>query len=159
MLSEMASCKASDPAQDRSPCNRFVGKALEKVWGLRDFRTEIGNGKDEFYGANHIAAYVAVSQPPWKFVGLASNPSVLAYAQQLANDSVPVIAVRTDTPGHVALILPGRLSFSTNWNTNVPNSASFLLDDPKNSYVGKRLSSAFRPEMRSEVKIYYRLGQ
>lgn len=157
LISEMFSCSLVDRAQDRSPCNRFVGKALERIWGLHDFRAGFPPSKSEFYDANHIATYLSLSHPPWEFIGLASEQTTLTRAQQLANDSVPVVAVMSNSPGHVALILPGKLSFSSNWNAMVPNSAATMLDNPKASYVGKRLSNTFTAEVRSRVKLYYRV--
>lgn len=155
MLGELMACSQSDPANDQSPCNRFVGKALERVWGLSDFR----NGA-EYLTANDIAAYLSINTKNWRFMGTASNQDALASSQAYANDSVPVVAVMAATPeGHVALIIPGELTYSAKWQTKVPNSANFShkhASDPLLTYVGKRLSYAFTADVRTDVKLYSR---
>jgi len=146
-------CTESAPEADQSPCNWFVGKALQEVWKLDDFKSSPG-----YLTANEISTYLLTHCPPWKSLGTAADQSVLKNSQQAANDSMPVVAVRPDTPnGHVALIIPGKLEHSTTWNLEVPNSASFIWKKPADSYVGRRLSEAFRNDYKPDVKIYTRL--
>jgi hypothetical protein len=137
MLSEFLSCK--NPIDDQSPCNYFLGRALARVYDIHDFDAPGG-----YMSANAIAVYVKVSGN-WTKIGDATNQDKLTEAQGYANLKKPVIAVRSasDGHGHVAMILPGELSKSGIWNLMVPNSAAFLLDDPKHSYVGKGLAYAF----------------
>jgi hypothetical protein len=154
LLNEFKVCKSSDPANDSSPCNRFAGQALEKVYGVSDFKN--GSG---YLSANGIVAYLVVNSPPWKEVGRASSQEALGIAQKNANEGSPVVAVRPGpgkTSGHVALVIPGKSTWSASWNLSVPNSASFFHNDPKRSYVGKGLSHAFKAAVNADVKIYVR---
>jgi hypothetical protein len=155
MLSELLSCKETDPlnVNDQTPCNQFVGHALKRIWGLDDFWDN-----NQILDANHIAAYLATHLPPWQLIGVADDQHTLTTAQQFANESVPVVAVRSAMPGHVALIIPGKLSSSSHWKMKVPNSASFFKGHPNASYVGGRLSNAFSAEKRKEVKVYARIS-
>jgi hypothetical protein len=66
------------------------------------------------------------------------------------------VAVKADEPnGHVAVVFPGNLAPSANWNNlKCPNSASFFLKHPEKSYIGRKLSYAF--DSPKGVKIYGR---
>ena len=151
-LNSLKACRASSPIDDKSPCNRFVGQALEKVYNIIDFK----NGSD-YLSANQIVSYLVSHCPPWKSLGRASSQESLHEAQGSANSRIPVVAVRPDQPnGHVAIVLPGKLIVSANWGLNVPNSASFFYQHPEKSYVGQGLSHAFRPELRFDVELYSR---
>lgn len=148
MLSEYLTC--ATPIDDQSPCNYFLGRALKRVYGIKDFET----GPDKYLSANDIADFVAGSDK-WTKLGDASEQATLDSAAGYANAKKAIIAVRKgETHGHVALILPGEMTFSTNWQRRVPNSASFFYRDPKNSYVGKGLAAAFKTP--SNVVIYGR---
>jgi hypothetical protein len=150
MLNEFMSCQ--DKADDKSPCNRFVGKALRRVYNVDDFGPD---EKGEYLDANTIAGYLATSDK-WIFLGSADSQKVLNEAEEYANQGKALVAVKSDDPnGHVALILPGDLSASNTWNgLRCPNSASFFLKHPEKSYVGKKLSYAFDSPVG--VKIYGR---
>lgn len=147
-LNELLSC--SGPMDQYSPCNMFVGRALERLYGVKDFKT----GSDKFLLANEIAAHVATSSD-WVYLGEATDQNALTQAQGYANQGRAIIAVRAgDTNGHVAVVLPGTTTQSGKWNLKAPNSASFLLNEPKLSYVGKPLSHAFGSP--AGVKLYGR---
>jgi len=155
LLNEQMSCSGADPKNDQSPCNRFVGRALERVYGINDFTVS-----GDYLDANAISTYLLTHTPPWRELGRAGDQTVLQTAQQYANEGRPVLAVRPDTPhGHVALVLPGKLKQSSTWTMSVPNSASFTLDAPtneKHTYVGGPLSRAFSNSKKEDVKIYVR---
>jgi hypothetical protein len=144
MLGEFLTCKS--PIDDISPCNYFLGRALMRVYGVNDFST----GADTYMRAAAIAAYVADSDK-WTRLGEATDQSALRSAQGYANLGKPVIAV---TSSHVALVIPGDLVMSGNWNLKAPNSASFFIDEPAKSFVGKPLSYAFTSP--ANVQIYGR---
>src|ERR1700675_4276886 len=67
MLSEFFSCQ--DKADDKSPCNRFVGRALKEVYNVDDFGPDV---KGDYLDANGIAAYIATSEK-WALLGTADN--------------------------------------------------------------------------------------
>jgi hypothetical protein len=160
-LMSLMACKADatpvegNQLNDTSACNWFLSRALEKLYGVTDF---IPVGDDEWLNANAIYDHVQ-SDPNWSRLGLASDQTVLADAAQGAANGQPVIAARKGQPnGHVALILPGELLPSDHWHLNVPNSASFFLDEDKTvvkAYVGCRLSWAFKNP--DSVEIFWRL--
>lgn len=139
MLSQFLACQ--DPIDDQSPCNLFLGRALKRVYAITDF----DDGHGGVISANAIATYVAVNADKWTSLGPANSQDTLTQAAGYANLGKAVIAVLTGvTHGHVALVLPGAVAHSGQWNLDVPNSASFFLNAPQNSYVGKSLSFAFR---------------
>ena len=79
-------------------------------------------------------------------------------AQELANNKTAVVAVymKSDQDGHVSIILPGQLNPSGSWGFSVPNSASFFVNDPNKSYIGKGLSYAFTKSMLKDVVLFAR---
>ena len=138
-----------------SPCNVFLAKALKLLFGIADF--EFPGLPAQFLGANDIARYVAAHPEQWMLLGPASSQIALERAQTYANLNTPVIAVYTSAPhGHVAVVLPGSLQYSGQWNLHTPNSASVFLNRPHKSYVGLTLSNAFQASDLSRVKIYTR---
>jgi hypothetical protein len=140
---------------DTSACNWFLSRALERLYGVKDF---IPVGDDEWLSANAIYDQVQ-NDPNWSRLGPASDQAVLANAAQGAANGQPVIAASKGNPnGHVALILQGELLTSGSWHLNVPNSASFFLDNNRTvgrAYVGCKLSWAF--ESPNGVEIFWRL--
>ena len=139
----------------RSPCNVFLAKALKLLFGIADF--ELPGLPDGFLAANEIARYVATHPEEWTLLGSASSQGALDKAQTYANLNTPVIAVYVSDPhGHVAVVLPGSLEYSVQWNLHAPNSASGFLDRPHKSYVGLRLSNAFQASDLPKVKLYTR---
>ena len=149
-LNQQLACH--EAVDDVSPCNRFVGRALERVWGYKDFVRG-----SEYLLANDIVSQVLVMGDKWVEIGRANEQESLDASAQWANKGHAVIALSPGAPyGHVALVLPGPLSASAGWALKVPNSASFLFKRPEKSYVGKPLSFAFGPEKKQDVKLYYR---
>lgn len=156
VLNELNSCR--NAMDDRSPCNRFVGQALQKIWSADDFST----GKpapNDFMLANSMAERMLTARDKWIPLGSAGTQSALDQAQVQANKGYAVVAVIAGRPaGHVAVVIPGTLKKSNSWDgLRVPNSASMLLDKPNNSYVGKPLSFAFSGEKYNDVKLYFRV--
>jgi hypothetical protein len=148
LLAEFLRCASA--ATDRGPCDSFVGRALKRVYGIRDFEQPAGS--DRFLSAERIAALVAAS-PDWVTLGNAADQDALDEARAYAGDGYAVLAVKSGHPGgHVALVLPGPLTASGSWKLNVPRSASFFLDRAQGSYVGKPLSFAF--SSAAGVKLY-----
>jgi hypothetical protein len=154
VLHQLEVCKLA--VDDETPCNRFVGEALERIYRVSDF----ARANNQYASANEIVQLVEVPKNKWQLIGRASDQSVLDRAQTEANAGYPVLAVRPDSArGHVALIIPGELTVSTSWDgAKVPNSASFLYKDLKGSYIGKGLSFAFSKAKRPDVKIYRRIA-
>jgi len=149
MVSQFLSCQT--PIDDQSPCNYFLGRSLKRVYGITDF----DDGSGGFLSANAIATYVQLNTDKWTSLGPAKSQDALTQAAGYANQMKAIVAVQVGTPhGHVALVLPGDLKHSGNWNLDAPNSASFFLNKPQQSYVGKPLSFAF--QMPDGVTIYGR---
>lgn len=146
-INQLISCeKAID---DRSPCNYFVGRALDSIYDIKDFKT----GEDKWFSANQIESFVKQHTEKWKLIGNGNDQNALAQAQADANSGAALIAVSEGSShGHVALILGGTLKKSDKLNLYMPNSASMFLDKPSASYIGKHLGFAFSDP--SKVKIY-----
>jgi len=154
LLNEFLQCTREAPVADRSPCNWFTGKAIERLWGVKDFQRPGKSG--EYLTANEIADFLSSSRC-WEKLGPASEDEALELAARDANASTPVVAVYKSQPhGHVALVTRGSMQHSNTWKANVPMSASFLLDNPQASYVAGPLSKAFAPDKRAAVTLYAR---
>ncbi|MCM0001110.1 MAG: hypothetical protein NBV68_17195 [Erythrobacter sp.] len=126
------------PLADRVACNYFAGKVIADLYGFDDFALPGGG----WMTANAIASEAA-SNPAWRRIGGASDQAALTAAARAATAGRPVIAVKTGSPGHVALVLPGDVKRSGTWDRDVPNSASFSLDNVDKAYAFCRLSYAF----------------
>ena len=151
-LYEFMAC--DDPLDDISPCNKFVGEALKMVYGIHDFYDE---EKERYLLANEIADFLA-KEDKWTLLGKGSEQSALNEAQGYANLGKAVVAVLKSNSGHghVAIILPGESGPSSAWGLNVPNSASFFIYKPESSYIGKKLSYAFKSKNKGNVLLYGR---
>jgi hypothetical protein len=146
---------------DRSACNIFVGRVLEKVYGVADFTVSPPDPNKKFYTANEIAARLAGAlASKWEWIGNASVQATLDSAKARGDEGRLVVAVWKNPdprkPGHVALIGPGPLVWSGAWGLRVPNSAQFKLDDPSGDYLSKPLSCAFRKDIADQVEIWVR---
>lgn len=148
----------SDPTQnkliDATACNWFVGKSLETVWNFSDFK----NG-DGYFTANELADGLANGQfSHWTSIGSGDQQESNDTAAIRTDTGNPVIAAwRSGGPtGHVALIIPGGLAYSSSWALNVPRSASISLDNIDLAYIGCRLSNAFGADKKGEVQYYSR---
>jgi hypothetical protein len=158
-LMELMACPVDSDAvsgslSDQTACNYFIAMALNKLFKVNDFLPE----GDKWPTANEIAEYVETHDDKWEKLGRAEDQSVLNEAAAGAANGQPVIAVRQGADhGHVAIILPGELRYSSNWKMDVPNSASFLLGNVDKAYVFCRLSFAFHEP--DDVEIYWRLKE
>ncbi len=124
---------------DRSACNWFLTRSLEKIYGYNEFTPERSGWKT----ANQIATIVENSSD-WTAIGPASDQAALISAAKYAKENYAVIATsRGSVHGHVALVLPGPLKYSGSWKLKVPNSASQRLDHVNKSYAGCKLSWAW----------------
>ena len=126
------------PYADRVACNYFAGKVIADLYGFDDFALPSGG----WMTANAIASEAA-SNPAWLRIGNASDQAALSAAARAATAGRAVIAVKSGSPGHVALLLPGEVRRSETWDRDVPNSASFSLDNVDKAYAFCRLSYAF----------------
>lgn len=119
-------------------CRSFLAQSVEHIYGIKDFGSDAN-----FASAAEIGKRVS-TDATWEHIGSASDPEVLKKAVSSANCGQAVLAVMTaDAGGHVAMILPGAMSPSGGWKMDVPNSASFFMNNPAKSYTGKPLSFAF----------------
>jgi hypothetical protein len=136
---------------DRSPCNYFLGRALDRIYGIKDFK----KSEDTWLSANEIDSFLQEHTEHWTLIGSGDDQQILAQAQADANSGAALIAVsKGSSHGHVALILGGRLSQSTSWNLYTPNSAAMFLDKPDKSYIGKHLGYAFSDPKQVKIYIY-----
>ncbi len=153
VLYEFLQCKK--PIDDNSPCNIFVCNAIYTVYGVNDLYDE---KTQRCRTANEIYDYLNTNNKQWIKMGMADNQKTLSEAQDYANQGYVVVAVYSNKPhGHIAIVLPGVLKSSSKWNLNVPNSASFFMNLPDNSYINLPLSYAFNNEMYKTTAIYRRL--
>jgi hypothetical protein len=164
-------------------CNIFVGRALHTLWGADDFRVAqrhppLAVDQFRYLPANEIADRLPV-EPHWTYLGPAADQRVLNAAQNLANSKRPVVAVwqnpqwdpsdpNDNHHGHIVLIIDGELTPSGDpknpaknpmgkeWNMMVPNTASFVMDDLRASFIGGRLSGAFSKTKKGAVGVWVR---
>jgi hypothetical protein len=138
---------------DAIACNWFVAKAIDELFGIKDFRS---SGDGRWLSANEIVTWVRGHPSTWSKLGNADDQATLDNAAQGTKNGQLVIATLTGDPhGHVALILAGEQKFSSTWSRLVPNSAAFSLNNVNKAYVFCRLSAAFSNP--SEVEIYWRV--
>lgn len=133
-------------------CSSFVGESVAKVYKVNALYSD--KAKRYLMFNEMLKQFSESSQ--WTVLGHAYDQKALVTAQERANANKAVVAVYTTDEGikHVALILPGELQFSGTWGFEVPNSASFVLNDPSKSYVSKQLSYAFARNMIKDVTLY-----
>lgn len=147
LLEEVKNCQP--PVSDNAPCSFITSQAVKAVYGIDDFATSGANGS--LCPASQIDDLVENS-PQWSLLGRADNQEALTLAQETANAGKAVLAILDEEPqGHVVLILPGELTPSGKWQLSTPNSASFFLNVPRLSYVGKPLSYAFKEPGKVEL--------
>jgi hypothetical protein len=150
LLEKFMSCTGS--GSDTYTCSAFISESINKVYKVNGLYSD----KSKRYLQLKEVAKNFDDASQWTPLGHAYDQKVLDEAQQLANAKKAVVAVYKTAKGvsHVALILPGEVQFSGTWNFKVPNSASFVLNDPSKSYVGKGLSYAFSRAMIKDVFLY-----
>ena len=147
LLQEIAECQP--PVANTDPCSFITSRAIKAVYGISDF--EITGQSNWFMSASGIINFVSESAD-WTDLGNANNQEALSKAQEAANAGKATLAILMEKPqGHVVVILPGKLTPSGKWGVSVPNSASFFLNVPKLSYVGKPLSYAFKESANVEI--------
>lgn len=150
LLEKFMSCTAS--STDTYSCSSFISESINKVYKVNGLYSD----KSKRYLQLKEVAKNFEDASQWTLLGHAYDQKVLSDAQDLANANKAVVAAYKTADGvsHVALILPGEIQFSGTWNFKVPNSASFVLNDPSKSYVGKGLSYAFSRTMIKDVFLY-----
>lgn len=147
LLDEVATCQP--PVTDGNPCSQITSKAVKAVYGIDDF-----DDGGAMMPMSKIDEYVAGSSE-WTMLGTADNQEALNKAQDAANAGKATLAILKEEPqGHVVIILPGKLTPSGKWGLSAPNSASFFLNVPRLSYVGKPMSYAFK--VPGVVELYSR---
>lgn len=130
-------------------CRAALAQALEHIYGVKDF------GADPKYMTPAEIGTKVADDANWEHVGSATDQNALKTAQESANCGRAVVAVlSSQTGGHVAIILPGKLSHSGSWKLDVPNAASFFTYKPQKSFAGKALSYSF-PNAQG-IEIYAR---
>lgn len=146
--------KCMTESTENYSCSSYLSESLDKVYRVKDLYSD----KDKRYlQLNEVASSFSDTKK-WRLVGHAFDQKALTEAQQKANEKRAVVAVYETQEGvkHFALILPGELQASGTWGFQVPNAASFMLNDPSRSFVSKSLSYAFARSMIKDVKIYCR---
>lgn len=127
-------------------CTVFAAEALAQFYGI-----------DDYIDSNGLARYRCVDWLPelkeaWPQIGKADDPFALKLAQDWANAGFAVIAL-SGTPNHAALVIPGKLRWSTavgtrGWDAAVPRGA--WAQKP----VGGLLSDAWGPTARANVLLF-----
>lgn len=146
----------SDPnnysLQDRAQCYWFTGRAIDSLYGLDSFRDENG-----YLSASAMAQQLHANQiSGWKPLGPASDQETLKLGAKLSKKKTPVIAawLGNNGQGHVSLILPGGLAYSSSWGLKVPNSANISMGAINNSFYGCRLSFALSKDKISDTVLF-----
>lgn len=151
-LAPLRQCKGA--IDDRTACNRFVGRALEVLFDNHDFK----NAGDYMLANDIVSGLQQPGNLGWTKIGVATDQFVLEQAQRYANEGRPVVAGRLGLKkkdgsrgdGHVALVIPGTLQkvgFAGDYSwggLQTPNSASFFIDRPDLIFAGCPLSAVWR---------------
>lgn len=137
-----------------SPCNKFMGAALNTVYQVDDFYAK---EKGRHMLVSEIAQFLEGSAR-WNLLGYAYDQKALKAAQEHANAKKAVVAIYLNEEGigHVSIIVPGDLRPSGTWGFPVPNSASLFPGDPEKSYIEKGLSYSFEKAHLKGVLLYAR---
>jgi hypothetical protein len=151
-LEQFMECTNGDG--EKYQCTGFIGEAIAKVYKTNAFFSE----KLSRYLLINEISETLIENGQWTTIGYAYDQKALDEAQNQANSHKAVIAVYTTTNGigHIAVILPGKLQYSGSWGYNVPNAASFAINDTSKSFVDKGLSYAFAKNMIKDVVLYAR---
>lgn len=154
--SSIASFKLCEEKSDdgKNLCTTATGESINKIYKIDDFYSK-QNGR--FMNNTEIINLIN-SGTKWKLMGYAYEQEVLNKAQEHANANKATIAyyANDDLSGNVAIILPGELIKSGSWGFDVPNSATFFIEEPAKSYADKGLSYAFSRSILPKVMIYGR---
>lgn len=152
-LEEMLACQ-NTATTGVSPCNKYMGSALNTVYQINDFYSK-EEGRHML--VNEID-YLLKNSSKWKLLGPAYDQKALREAQELANSKKAVVAVYMNEEGigHVSVIVPGEMKPSGTWGFQVPNSVSFFPGDPSKSYIDKGLSYSFERAHIKSLKLYAR---
>lgn len=137
-----------------NPCSKYSGQSVATVYKLDDFYSD---KYDRYLTGSEMAKFIK-SSDKWEQLGVSLLKDVLEKAQDAANKNIATVAVYSDDKGigHVAIVLPGELSKSGTWGLDVPNSASFFVNEKGESYIGKGLSYGFRNMKRNRIFVYQR---
>lgn len=131
-------CKAE--SANRNDCRNSITKMITEFYNIGDFRAKDGG----FVIYDSIQPIVKRSNA-WTKLGNANNQEALNKAQQAANNGKATIAVDvSETYGQVAMIIPGKLTKSGSWKSNVPNTAALVNYNADKSFMNKSLSYAFK---------------
>lgn len=146
---------------ENSDCNIFVGRVLEELYGNKDFVLAGPPAQFRYQVADEIVLSLWTTQSKnWDDLGAVNDQKALDEAQHRASLGKPVIAaLREPDPkkhGHVALIGPGPLTPSRTLGVSTPVSASFFQGRPKQNYIGKPLSCAFKVTDAPRAHIFAR---
>ncbi|NJN25765.1 MAG: hypothetical protein HC819_07265 [Cyclobacteriaceae bacterium] len=139
---------------DTKFCSSATAESINKIYKIEDFYSK-SQGR---YMNNSEIVEVLNATGKWKLIGYAYEQEALDKAQELANKNMATLAyyANDDLSGNVSIILPGELSTSGSWGFNVPNSATFFMEEPGKSYSDKGLSYAFSRSILRKVMIYAR---
>ncbi len=137
---------------DKAQCYWFTGRAIDTVYGVDSFREAQG-----YLSASSMSQKLHSGEiPNWTKLGPASSQEVLTLASNLTKKSKPVIAawLGTNGQGHVNLIMPGGLAYSSSWGLKVPNAANISLGSLNNSFYGCRLSFALSKDKIEDTYLF-----
>jgi hypothetical protein len=130
-------------------CGHFAARALNQLFGF----TEFCKG-DNCLMPYEIAAEIHKDQH-WTALGQADDQKTLTQAQEMATGGLPVIAVQASSDkGSVAIIMPGALFPSGNWDRKVPLAVGVRLDKPEGSVYRSGLSYLFSEPAKVTLYAY-----
>ncbi|MGQ0809774.1 MAG: hypothetical protein ACT4OO_00925 [Nitrospiraceae bacterium] len=147
------SCSTKAGTKNPKQCAGLTAQALQEIYHVKDLHVRDGS----LMNPTELAAMVIGKRSGWELLGNAADQKALQKAKRQAEIGLPTVAVlmNSQDEGHVALILPGPLNRSAQWNNLlIPNSASLRPEAPDRSYAGCKLSYAFHTPQR--VKLYSR---
>jgi hypothetical protein len=136
LLDDYENCQSF--GKDAMDCKDFTAKAICQYFGVNDLQKE---GK--YIDYHDIYDFVSASNE-WENLGSADEQLVLDNAQQFANKGIPVIAIDTEDPHKLTvLIIAGELGSSSKWGGKVPNCAAFFPINGPQPFINKTLNYAW----------------
>jgi len=138
--------------RDKTQCSWFTGRAIDSLYGLSSFREAHG-----YLSSSSMAQKLHAGEiSDWQKLGPASSQAVLDLVPRLTKKGKPVVAawLGKNGQGHVSLVMPGGLAFSSSWGLKVPNAANVTLGALNNSFYGCRLSYAFSKDKLDRTYLF-----
>ncbi len=148
---QLRDCRQTEGPSDK--CLSLPARTADHVFGFSDFVVPSG-----YLSVQGMAEYILSHGRDWKEIGDVLGGEALSKGLRAAREGKVVAAFRSPAAqdGVMAFLLPSDTSRSSTWEVDVPEAVVFFARNPGASFVGKRLSFAWKAEEAENVRIYVR---